>query len=271
FQHRLAEPSVKIEGAISTKLQADDCLILPEIYQEELETLAPGVPKILFNQNAYLLLLQKRDPFRSLPSDVVGVLCVSEDNQRFLQTTYPSVPTQCMRNSVDARLFRPAQGKQRLISVMPPKNASHRRAVLSLLHSRGHLCGYRFQILENMPESDVAKALGVSRVFLSFGFPEGFSLPPAEAMASGNYVVGYHGRAAMEFMLPEFCSPIEYMDISGMVQATEAAIVSWEAEPEQMDLRVAKARDFVIQNYSLEKEVASIEKAWSVFGFRSCC
>ena len=35
-------------------------------------------------------------------------------------------------------------------------------------------------------------------IFLSFGHPEGFGLPITEAMASGYWVIGYHGGGGRE-------------------------------------------------------------------------
>jgi glycosyltransferase involved in cell wall biosynthesis len=46
----------------------------------------------------------------------------------------------------------------------------------------------------------VAKLLAGAQIFLSTGFPEGYSLPPLEAMAAGCLVTGFSGFGGFEYM-----------------------------------------------------------------------
>ena len=50
-----------------------------------------------------------------------------------------------------------------------------------------------------MPESEVARLLQKSKIFLSFSELEGFGLPPLEAALCGNSVVGYTGESGKEY------------------------------------------------------------------------
>ena len=56
-------------------------------------------------------------------------------------------------------------------------------------------------------EAAVADILRESQVFLSFGHPEGFGLPPAEALACGCLVIGYHGGGGREYFGPAGAYP----------------------------------------------------------------
>lgn len=54
--------------------------------------------------------------------------------------------------------------------------------------------------INNMPTEQVAETLSTCHIFLSTGFPEGFGLPPLEAMASGCIPVGFTGFGGWEYM-----------------------------------------------------------------------
>jgi hypothetical protein len=71
-----------------------------------------------------------------------------------------------------------------------------------------------------------------SLVFLSIGYPEGFSLPPAEAMSSDCFVVGYHGNGG-DFH-EDYCRPVANGDILGYVQAVESVIDDWRHNRENL-------------------------------------
>ena len=49
-----------------------------------------------------------------------------------------------------------------------------------------------------MSHHDVLQTLSSSALFLSFGHPEGFGLPVAEALACGTAVIGYSGLGGRE-------------------------------------------------------------------------
>lgn len=54
--------------------------------------------------------------------------------------------------------------------------------------------------IHNLPRERVATVLAASHLFLSTGFPEGFALPPLEAMASGCVPLGFTGFGGWEYM-----------------------------------------------------------------------
>ena len=86
---------------------------------------------------------------------------------------------------------------------MPRKNPDHVNAVLLGLQ-RANLVNssnWHAEPLIDLSHNDVARYLNSARLFLSFGHPEGFGLPIAEAMASGCWVVGYSGGGGRAFSL----------------------------------------------------------------------
>ena len=91
--------------------------------------------------------------------------------------------------------------------------------VLQLARGRGLLEGWEVIELNGMTQAEVAAQLRTTKIFLAFTYQEGFGLPPAEAMACGNYVIGYHGFGGRELFHDEFSAPVETGDIVGYAKA----------------------------------------------------
>lgn len=97
----------------------------------------------------------------------------------------------------------PVTGKVR-VAWMPRKNKALGRQILQIAQSRLELeagsSGLEIVEIDNMSREEVAQALAGAHIFLSTGFPEGFALPPLEAMASGCVPVGFSGLGGFEYM-----------------------------------------------------------------------
>jgi glycosyltransferase involved in cell wall biosynthesis len=57
-----------------------------------------------------------------------------------------------------------------------------------------------FEILEDVNEKQFADKLREADIFFAHSFPEGFGLPPLEAMTSKTLVIGFSGGGGKEFM-----------------------------------------------------------------------
>jgi hypothetical protein len=242
-----------------------DLLVIPEIFVPAIAKLAPGVSKVIYNQNAYFtfrgwpLDADGFNPYRH--PDVVATLSVSEDNLAYLSYAFPGLRMYRVHHGIDS-LFAPLWPKQRKITYMPRKNAEDVGQVLNLLRSRGALSGWTLESIDGRSEHEVAERLSSCAIFLSFGNPEGFSLPPLEAMACGCVVVGYHGRGGKEYFDPSFSYPIEAGDIIGFAQAIEELLRSEQTEPGILERKGRKATEFVRANFSPEREFQEIGEIW---------
>jgi hypothetical protein len=58
-----------------------------------------------------------------------------------------------------------------------------------------------FRIVDKLTQGELIKEYQEADIFLTVGYPEGFSLPPIEAMNCGCAVVGFTGGGASEFMI----------------------------------------------------------------------
>jgi glycosyltransferase involved in cell wall biosynthesis len=252
---------------------ASDFLVVPEILAASFANLAPGIPKVIFNQNAYFTFrgwlshgLNGACPYRD--ADLAATLVVSQDNLEYMNYAFPGLPVHRLHYGIDLS-FSPRWPKQRKIAYMPRKNAEDALQVINILRHRGALNGWELEAIDGLPEHEVAERLGSVAVFLSFGNPEGFSLPPLEAMACGCVVIGYHGRGGREYFDPSFSYPIEAGDIIGFARVVEDVLRREQAEPGTLERQGKQAVEFVRANYSPERESQEIVEIWrTILGAR---
>ncbi len=243
-----------------------DFLVLPEIYGPGMAMIAPGVSKIIFNQNAYFTFrgwpIEGTDgssPYRH--PEVVATFAVSEDNLDYLRYAFPEITTHRIHYGIDP-CFTPRFPRRKALAYMPRKNAQDVVQVLNLLRGRRSLSGWELVAIDGMPEVDVARILGECALFLSFGHPEGCPLPPLEAMACGCVVVGYHGRGGREYFDPLFTYPVEAGDVVGFAKAIEDVLGLEQGEPGTLERKGKRAAEYVRANYSPEREAHDIIRAW---------
>ena len=90
--------------------------------------------------------------------------------------------------------------KKKQIAYMPRKHVDEAQQVFGWLHFSGALDGWEVVAIDGLSERDTSKILQESAVFFQFGYPEGGTLPPFEAMACGCVVVGYGGFSSDELL-----------------------------------------------------------------------
>ena len=262
------QTTAAVAYADATTPGSDDLLVLPEVWGNALKD-HPGVRKLIFNQNAYYTFMTGYEtvpapaPLQPADAGVIGILTVSDDSAGLLTATFPQLPVAAIRYEVDAELFAFTPEKRPQLAFMPRKHPDEARQVLNTLALRGALAGFEVVAIDGVSEREAARVLRESLVFLSFGYPEGFSLPPAEAMASGCLTLGYHGMGAREFLLPEYGWPIEVGHTLDYVRAVESVLLQWRRDPAPLRARAAAASRFIHGRYSRAAYVASVRAAWA--------
>ncbi|MBU1230079.1 MAG: glycosyltransferase family 1 protein [Proteobacteria bacterium] len=189
-------------------LAPGDLWVVPEGW---VNALAPGLNAgarcLVYVQNwAYLLSsLPAGASWRRLP---VGFLAVSDPVARFVAATTGREAI-VLRPGIDAGLFRAPEAKPAFteggrlrIAWMPRKNKALAKQIRETFNALDEDLAARCQWVEiaGLPAQGVAEALQSAHIFLATGFPEGFSLPPLEAMACGCLPVGYMGFGGSDYM-----------------------------------------------------------------------
>ncbi len=251
-----------------------DIVIFPETYMPVIAKYASNLPKVIFNQNAsYSFGLPSSkllNPVTVLDlykdRTVIHVLCVSKYDKAVLvrafglgQSRVTAIP-----NALETDIFKPSGVKSRQIAYMPRKNNRDSSVVKSLLCSHEWFNSWALKSIQNCSQDEVASILQKSSAFLSFGYPEGFGLPVAEAMACGCAVAGYSGlggRELFEIGRKFGCAyEINYGDWLGFVDAVRQFTFSWHSRRTFMSHSLQKCSSFIRRTYNFEamlKEVSS--------------
>jgi len=258
---------LSLHGSAPSSITAEDILVLPETYGPAMDSIGQGIPKVILNQNCYftfqkysLLKDRLRTPYRH--PDVIATLINSQDGEKYLRHSFPDLRLERFVLSVDTKLFSLGSKKGKVICYLPRKNEEDARQVINILKFRGALGDFELRPLQNMTQEEIARNLKEAMVFLSFGHPEGFGLPAAEAMACGCLVVGYHGGGGREFFDPEFSYPIAAGDILKFAKAAEDAIRLCTTDPGQVAKMGRDASNYISEHYSREQEERELVAIW---------
>lgn len=269
---RRLDPAAVIElpisGGPAPKIGAADMLVIPEMYGPDLAAAyGRGIKKVVLNQNCYLTFRGysfNRDrlisPYHH--KDVLATLINSVDGEEYLKYAFPDLPLFRFRLSIDPERFSYQREKKKQICFSRIKNEQDAMQVVNILKFRGALEDFEIVPFINLPQSEVARIYKESLLFLSFGYPEGFGLPPAEAMACGCVAIGFHGGGGKEFFKPEFSYPIEQGDIIGFARTVEEVIQVYKENPEYVQVKGKKAAAYVQEYYSPKLEEQEVIAAW---------
>ena len=213
----------------------EDVMTLPETYVPIVATLVDkNIPRIIFNQNAsYTFGLEPNKYYKpsaiaalyNFPS-IKQVWCVSRQDSRFLRRSFALPPNKVrlITNALDIQPLPQFVRKKRQIVYMPRKNSCDSSIVMNLLMSSELASSWSIKPIVDLSHGDVIELMQESLVFFSFGFPEGFGLPVAEAMACGCAVIGYDGLGGRE-LFHQACQfngisfPVEYRDWYAFIDA----------------------------------------------------
>ncbi len=266
-------------------LQPTDLWLVPEGW---VNALTPGLHTkarcLVYVQNwAYL--------FSSLPPNVswhdldVSFVSVSRPVAWFVgQSLGKDSPV--LQPAVDTRIFSPPLRKPQQplrVAYMPRKNKALADMIRSVWEARNAMQSKPLELtwleIHGQSRSEVARLLQTTHIFLATGFPEGFSLPPLEAMACGCLPVGFTGLGGWEYMtqvhehgwkpwwpVPEnewsgngFWAPDG--DVLAAVLALEQAVDLWKSGGRLLDSVLAAGAQ-TVQAFSSHQQRKRVEELW---------
>ncbi len=239
-----------------------DLVVIGELAVPLLRDREPGTRFVVFNQNPHLTWQRVPEAlvneYTSSP-DLAAIVVVSQHSLEMVRYVAPSANVARVHNSIDPRLFSPADAPPgRVVAYMPRGGRDEVAQVMSMLRARGLLAGWEVVPLQGMTEGEVAATLRRTTVFISFAYHEGFGLPAAEAMACGAYVVGFHGFAGQEYLRPELAAPVAPGDVLALARAVEDVMEHEAREPGWCRSRGEAAARFIAAEYSPERERADV-------------
>jgi glycosyltransferase involved in cell wall biosynthesis len=103
-------------------------------------------------------------------------------------------------NGIDLKVFKPntkLRIKNRILA-LSRKNPKDLESIKELLHKSNS--DVDLIVVDGLTEAELVIEYQKSDIFLATGYPEGFGLPPLEAMACGCVVVGFSGGGGLEYM-----------------------------------------------------------------------
>ena len=118
---------------------------------------------------------------------------------------------------------------------------------------------WKLIVLQNMSNSQIAKNLSLSRIFLSFSNFEGLGLPPIEAAICGNKVIGYSGEGGKEYFKKPLFEVVSKGNIYDLTEKILKNIKNLKKDW-HLNLKNKKARLKLSSNYSNLNEIKSVKK-----------
>lgn len=182
-------------------IKKDDILICPEV----IPGVAAGFPcetKVAFIQNWALAEVALGPERRYEDLGFSNLLACSQFVKEYMKDK-SSLPCDAVVNGIDLDVFH-SQDRQKdgcKVVVLNRRNIADAREAIKLIPDALKK-KIEFIILENRySQEKMAEIFRETDIFLAIGYPEGFALPPLEAMASGCAVVGFTGGGGLEHMV----------------------------------------------------------------------
>lgn len=245
------------------KYQPDDVFVLPETWRDFLYDDLKDYRKVVFCQNPYYSIHARENPNGHVfqRKDVVGLMTCSRESKRLLEYMYDREAT-IVRNAPDQQIFYMIGEKHPEIGVMPRKGGHELEMVLGIAKLQGWLDGWSVLNIQGATLEGVGYYMRRSAVFMASGYPEGLPAPAMEAMLCGCAVVGYHGIGAKEYMLPEFCKPVEIFDIEAYCEGLKETLELYRDNPAEIWRRNDLAARYIKENYSAAQQEKDLLDFW---------
>ncbi len=258
----------------------DNIIVIPETLVSSISKFAPGIRKIIFNQNAsysfnYKNLNSIYDPKGMIQlyhhPDVLHVLCVSKHDHELLSTGFSldQGKLTLLVNGIEPHFTISAFPAKLQVAYMSRKNQKHFAVVEALLTQQAWFEKWSLVEIANFTQLEVIETLQNSFAFLSFGHPEGFGLPLAEASACGCALVGYSGLGGQELFKIASDKGIGYEvsfgDWLGFIKALKTLDNNIQLNRTQVESRLLSASKIIRSIYSqssMQRSVATALISW---------
>ena len=179
----------------------EDVLICPEVIPRMADPF-PCRRKIAFVQNWFLPDLAT-GPGKSYEDfGFSGLLSCSQYIKEYMAPR-SRLACQLVMNGIDLNVFSPEPPKRvaRRVLCFNRRNIQDARAARQLLPPALRESATFIELENKYSQKQIIGFYRSADIFMAIGYPEGFALPPLEAMACGCAVIGFTGGGGGEFMI----------------------------------------------------------------------
>jgi len=218
------ENNIPIESDIS-KVTSKDIVVFHEETLWAYDRIVPnsGCGHIILNQGAHWSLTNYLgyERTKQIYERSHAVIVNSEYTGRLVRRLF-GINFKMKRFHIGIEPFFQPRLKENIITYMPRRNSETAECIVQYV--AGRYKRWKCVPIDNMPHEMVAQTMSTSKLFLSFGGPEGFGIPPLEAALSGCHVVGFDGFGGEEFFKPPLFTPVPFMDLPAFMSAVDYKI-----------------------------------------------
>ncbi|MEU5691042.1 glycosyltransferase [Actinosynnema sp. NPDC020468] len=236
-----ATSATVVRGA-SLDLGPNDLLVVPEVMVLTGFDPAPGVRKVVYNQNHFYTF----DNFEGAAypgwSPAPAVWTASDVSVAVLRRLHPDLAVLQVPYAIDGDVFRSAATRKRRVVWMPRKRRREAALLEVLFRNDPRFADVELVPLDGASEAHTADVLAEASVFVALGAEEGFGLPVPEALAAGCAVVGYPAGGGAELFTAPNAHEIADADVLAVVDEVARLL---DSEPDR-----AASRSWVLERYS---------------------
>jgi hypothetical protein len=178
-----------------------DILVFPENNHTMLRDFTTWKnPKVVFCQNQFMAYRGVGGRRDYSDYGVHDVICPGQETASFCRRRFPGQRLHIVRYPIDPALFFPRKPKVVQVAYMPRKRSMEASFIQDLFRSDNPAFrSVPWVEVAGMDESEVARVLGESAVYLSLCRFEAVSLSALEALASGCIVAGFTGFGGRDY------------------------------------------------------------------------
>ncbi len=252
---------------LGSAFRDDDILVFPEDASGAMRQFgASPHRKVVFCQNHFYAASQG---VGLLPPDEAlrfgDYMACSRSAANWLARFMPHHAIEVVPAFADDRIFRPTD-KTLSIACSPAKRPLEFRAIQTMLR-RLHVgtAPWRWAVIQDKSEAEVAAIMGQASIFLSLSRLEGLGMSTLEAMASGCLVVGFTGLGGLEYATPVNGLWVGEDDVVACAESLARAMALVEARQPVVG-RLQSAARATASGYGYASFASALEEFWQRTG-----
>lgn len=252
-----------------------DVVVVPEVYGDGLKRIvAPGVPRISFVQNPYLVdmgvMNPARHPFEDCP-ELVAVFTESQHTTDILGARFPELSAPLIRthssgngrDGEDAGFFYGEWPRAKEIVYFGYKHESVNADILAGLDLP---TGWSAVSMTGMTDAEIAEKMRTASIFMAANTDEGMCAPTSEAMIAGAVIVCWTGGGPDEYLQGRAAIAVQD-DVPSLRYLIVRAAEEIDRSPETWAKATRIFSDWFQETYSRKGEIEEICGIFEELGY----